>query len=628
MPTNTPSDHPEQLIGSTIGNRFELQRYLGCGVLGDLYQAFDLSSNQVVAIRILSRDISDDPQTFPRLRETYRKACQLAHRNIVAFIGMGKEGDLWYLVSEFVDGQSLREMLASKKRAGKTFSPKSAYNAIAHACNALKYAQSTMNHGLIGGSSVLVNRAGRIKITDFGLPLAMSSPQLRRASDYHALAPERRDNPSHASPASDVYSLGVLLHELLVGTPPPQAELASSTGIAELDEVIRTCLDPIPKHRYPNAEALKVALQQALHLGDIDGESHAVETEQPRLPSRENTTLPSISRHSDPSVPNKASAKRDPVLPFAPRESNLSATSSMPHQTASATSARIEDLLGPIQGDDPSVWLVQREGMDYGPFPIVEIKQRLYKGEFAADSVMVDQDTGERLVVRRHPALQQFCGLLDAHLQKKRTEEAERLIEERKHKTKKFWWSISVTLFLVIAAIGGVIAYVMLTRKPETKVVYREKEGPSVDQLINKIQFQWKNEPADQAQQREKLQQRKKKPTAARGAKGSTADDVTELGDVTQAGGDELLSQQEIQTVMQKNMRGITSCILQEVQRTAGLKQVSIDFGVLGSGSVTNVKVNNAVEGPFFNCINNQMRRIKFPAYDGALTRASFSISL
>ena len=175
---------------------------------------------------------------------------------------------------------------------------------------------------------------------------------------------------------------------------------------------------------------------------------------------------------------------------------------------------------------------------------------------------------------------------------------------------------------LAILAAGGAITAYYLTKEPETRerIVYRERDN--LGKLLKGIDITWKKESAEQVKKRRLRRKRKRRPAEKRG------DDVTRLGDVTKEGGDELLDQKKVQNVMASSFPKLKGCVVQAARRNPSLRKVLIEFGVRGTGRVSSVKVNGKPGGPFQACIFARMKRIRFPSFDGQLTRASFSMNL
>ena len=297
-----------------------------------------------------------------------------------------------------------------------------------------------------------------------------------------------------------------------------------------------------------------------------------------------------------------------------------------PQQAAPAPAIQrpvdIKTLLADVGGDQTEKWLIQKDRLDFGPFSLGDLKQQLYKQEFGGDDVVVDQETGERNRIRNHPLLRDFIIHLERHLASEQANQAEmsRMQQERRRRA----WLIGIVAGSVaILGASGVAAYFLLLREPETreKIVYRERDN--LGNMLKGIDITWKKEPEEQAKKRKKI--RRRRPA---GKKGSGSDDVTYLGDATKEGGDDLLSQKVVQSVMAQNFGKLKGCVVQEARRNSSLRQGLIEFGVRGTGRVASVKVNGKSAGPFQACVNGKMQGIKFPSFDGQLTRASFSMNL
>ncbi|MGZ3405766.1 MAG: serine/threonine protein kinase, partial [Polyangia bacterium] len=268
--------------GVRLNDRYEIEEFLGRTPYGESYRARDLASGQLVAIKALQPALIADAATMERLTREVQVASQLDHKNIATTYGLfGAQvgaDPVAYLACEFVDGQTLRDMLEKKRASGRAFSLKGAYNVVAHLCNALVYAHGATVHGALTPDSVMVNSAGRVKLTDFGLartlkPLDNFRAQVA-AGTMAALAPEMMSSPDTADARADLYSVGVILFELLTGRTPADSferpSVAAPGVPAAVDPVVEMCCKPSPDDRYPDAQALKDALQQAL-AADLAG---------------------------------------------------------------------------------------------------------------------------------------------------------------------------------------------------------------------------------------------------------------------------------------------------------------------------------------------------------------------
>jgi hypothetical protein len=285
----------------------------------------------------------------------------------------------------------------------------------------------------------------------------------------------------------------------------------------------------------------------------------------------------------------------------------------------------VEQLLAAPVPDDGEFWVVQKEGLDFGPFTLMDIKHAVHKGEYTGDDVLMNRDTGEKVRMRNHPHMREFVIQAERLLVSQQEQKAELQRWEKETKRRTFTFFV-VAAALVVLGAGGAVAAYFLTREPETRerIIYKERKVQDMEKLLSSIDVTWKKEPEDQAKRRRKWRRRAKK-AAKQGGAGS---DVTYLGDATKAGGDALLSQDVVQRVMSKSIKKLIPCVYGELRRNSALKTVTIDFGVKGTGKATVTKVNDQAEGPLFTCMQQRMAGIKFPSYDGAMTRASFFMTI
>jgi hypothetical protein len=240
--------------------------------------------------------------------------------------------------------------------------------------------------------------------------------------------------------------------------------------------------------------------------------------------------------------------------------------------------------------------------------------------------VIVDQDTGERSPIRKNALLAEFTRVLERHLQNQNAAKAAVDAGMREKRRRTVLATVITVSLLVAGGVGFAVWYFVLRKPPEAteRIVYRDRPG----KLSIKVAFN--KEDAEQAKKRKAWKKRKRRRKKRTGVSGDPGSDVRRLGDATKAGGDALLSQRTIQSVMAKpkNFNRLTPCVQKQWRRQPSLRKVLIAFGVKGSGDVSYTKVNGKGSGPFQACIARKMRKIRFPKYDGTLTRASFTMTL
>jgi serine/threonine-protein kinase len=242
---------------TVLNNRYQLRERLGSGGMAMVYLAYDLTLERTVAIKILRKDFSDDPGFRKRFHQEAKAAANLSHPNIVTVHDFGLYADQIFIVMEFVPGTDLKSLL---KQHGR-FNLMEAIELTVQACSGIGYAhRSGLVHCDIKPQNLLVTPDQRLKVLDFGIARALSSIHPDERSEVvwgspQYFSPEQASGGA-PSPASDVYSLGIVLYELLTGRLPFIADNAD-----DLARLHRDALPPSPRHFNP---AIPPQLEQIL----------------------------------------------------------------------------------------------------------------------------------------------------------------------------------------------------------------------------------------------------------------------------------------------------------------------------------------------------------------------------
>src|SRR5690606_5272514 len=260
---------PTQLAAGTRlgGGRYTVSRPVRRGLFGLLYEAADATTGQGVTIHLLDPRLARARGLVDRLAEDARRAAGLSHKNIAQVIELAIEGPHTYLVTELCEGHSLRELLERKRQTGTVgFGAQGAVNVVTHVAAALAAAEAQAPHGALSLDCVAVSRAGRVRVSDFGLAAAV--PALAQlVAVPPSLAPEILSG-GPATAAADVYGLGALLYEVLVGAPAVKGCKRPSEAVPgvppAVDQVIARSMSPSPERRFPGVEALREAIAAAL----------------------------------------------------------------------------------------------------------------------------------------------------------------------------------------------------------------------------------------------------------------------------------------------------------------------------------------------------------------------------
>lgn len=242
---------------TVLNERYKLQERLGSGGMAVVYRAQDLMLERVVAIKVLREDYSQNPNFRARFHQEAKAAANLSHPNIVTVHDFGYSANQLFIVMEYVPGTDLKTLI---KRQG-VFQEHEAIELIVQACAGLGYAhRAGLVHCDVKPQNMLVTPDKRLKVVDFGIARALATISPDEQSQVvwgspQYFAPEQAAGGA-PSPASDVYSIGVILYEMLCGRLPFQASTPT-----ELARLHRQALPPSPRRYNP---AVSPALEQIL----------------------------------------------------------------------------------------------------------------------------------------------------------------------------------------------------------------------------------------------------------------------------------------------------------------------------------------------------------------------------
>lgn len=286
-----PRSTSSQMIGTVLSGRYKLEAKLGSGGMSTVYLARDATLDRAVAVKVMHREMSEQPDQLERFRQEARAVAKLSHPNVVAVIDAGEDGGHPYIVFEYVEGETLKQRIA---RLGALDTQEAlAYTieigrglTVAHARN--------MVHRDIKPQNVLIDAEGRAKLTDFGISRQLeqdgmtATGRVLGTTDY--VAPEQAMGHG-VDPRSDIYSLGVVLYEMLIGQVPFHADSQVGVAMKHVNEEL-----PDVQQRRPEVSAAtalvverstaKDPVERYQEIGEmIDDLSTALEVEAARAGS-------------------------------------------------------------------------------------------------------------------------------------------------------------------------------------------------------------------------------------------------------------------------------------------------------------------------------------------------------
>ena len=252
--------------------QLEVLEYLGRGGMGVVYKARQRSLGRVVALKLLAPERVSDAKFAARFTQEAQALATLSHPNIVTIYDFGQAGGFYYLLMEYVDGVNLRQAM----KAGR-FTPEQALSVVPPVCEGLQYAH---DHGVvhrdIKPENLLLDREGRVKIADFGIARMLgddtpgpSVAESQPAGTPQYMAPEQRAQPDRAGHRADIYSLGVVLYEMLTGELPAASSLQPPSKRirvdVRIDEIVLRALESKPELRYATAADFRVEVEGVVH---------------------------------------------------------------------------------------------------------------------------------------------------------------------------------------------------------------------------------------------------------------------------------------------------------------------------------------------------------------------------
>ena len=275
------------MIGQVVSGRYVIQAIVGTGGMAVVYRAFDQKKNRIVAIKVLRPEYESDEEFVRRFSREAEAASKVSHENIVNLLDVGIDVDKRYIVMEYVDGQTLKELI----RQQGSIDPDTAIRMTIRILAAVDHAhRNGIVHRDIKPQNILVDAEGRVKVADFGIARLKASQATQMETEgggvsalgsVHYFSPEQAKGEV-ADEKSDLYSVGVVMYEMLTGQVPFDGETSVSVALKHvneapksmreirpeiskaLDEVVMRALCKDPVKRYQTAAEMAADLRKAI----------------------------------------------------------------------------------------------------------------------------------------------------------------------------------------------------------------------------------------------------------------------------------------------------------------------------------------------------------------------------
>ena len=245
--------------GQKINDRYQIIKSIGEGGMANVYLAYDTILDRNVAVKVLRGDLASDEKFVRRFQREALSASSLTHPNIVEVYDVGEDNDQYYIVMEYIEGKHLKELL--KKRGKLTTSE--VVDIMLQITDGMSMAHdSYIIHRDIKPQNIMILENGVVKITDFGIAMAMNAAQLTQTNSVmgsvHYLPPEQA-NGKGSTLQSDIYSMGILMYELLTGKLPYKGDNAVEIALKHLKESLPDIKEELPELPESIANIIKKA---------------------------------------------------------------------------------------------------------------------------------------------------------------------------------------------------------------------------------------------------------------------------------------------------------------------------------------------------------------------------------
>jgi len=618
-------------IGALVAGRFEVLEQIGKEAGGLVFRVRDRQEDRIVALWMIPPAACAEVD-FALLEQEAGLSRRLQSKNLVSLFGLARHQGGLICWMEFVAGQRLRDLMAKKRNvsASPGFSLKGAFNLVANLLQALAGAHPSLPHGALSPSAVLVDGRGRVRL--LGLGLTRHLPPSAGSQLYRA--PERQ-----LLPASDVYSVALMFTELVTGE-------ASVAAVANLPAALRPTLEAAlrldPAQRTADLETFRGQLQRSLQQLKTEEEAARSLTE-PVAAEDLCATDPGPAANAAPAPASPRPAPPPAVAPAPPAPRRMKTPppgyDDSPKRSHSSILLRkaLEKFKPP--GKHEAIWLAHKDGLDYGPFTIDELTDRVRREEFDQTTLVQDLVSGQRKPLLE---FQEFAAPLARLLREREAKrrEAEAVRSGQIRAAKKMGKGMIFLIILGGSTFAGVTSWLFLRSPEPRELLYAETMGHlgrpfSLPAL----------EPAEAIASRIKAEEEQKALRRARALAAARLDHVP--GDERVLGNDaefaqvvqridltaapsagQQLTDAEVDRTVRARWSGLSGCVAKELKRNPGLDQAVITFWVRADGSVGGTKIQSNGTQRMFQCLQTEIAGLRFRAHGGVPRKVTFPLQV
>ncbi len=598
--------------GDKVGGRFFVERYLGSSGGGVSYLCNDQKTQDPVVVKVLSMPYPGD-ERFKELRADIGVATSIDHENLTSAMGIGRtqQGDI-FIAMEFVDGATLSQLVSERREEGRTLSLRDTFTVLAHTCDALEAVHRRKTcHGVLTPYNIYVTPAGKVKVGNLAFGRVVSTYLHTKGEgpfvDSIYVAPEAARDPKALNRRSDLYSMGMIAAELLSPTGLPgerkEAHDMAVDALAKyppaLFSLVSGCLSEEPKRRPSSVKEFRDEFEE-------------------------------IARDAGAKLEGPPPSGALPIQPAVEVQEGEDEGDDLFDMFD-------EELVGPSTQGANERYLVQKDGLDYGPFTDEEVLEQLYADEIDEYTSVMDRTTQERKDLQDIEVFREKVLAYIPERNERLRREAERR-EELKRKAKKGGVAGLVVLIFVSLGVLAAMGWFWLQR-PTPEPLPLDQAFASMDYHFSPppTEFQTMEVDSDvlqgifnpEATEEEIRRQiaeaqaaaRAQAPSPSRPASGSAPQEREErVGEIDMGADgatDHHLSNYEINQVIMSDWPALRDCVMKEATQNPGFRGVTVKFFIRPSGTTGGVGLAESQyqSRPVGQCLIDRFRNMRFPAH-------------